>query len=168
LNVRAVCPFEISQCLLKSDDRCLHVSLVEAEIPEDYDPLVRMLAREVGTSMESPEQFIKYVPWTPAEKRAALRAFDDALERRFSAIITETKRKMANVVDPSDLWELETYLTESGKTIDRIYQYRYSDLLRVFSILMRDGWLKEADLVGLQPDKIAEVKRQRGGLTHDL
>jgi hypothetical protein len=23
---------------------------------------------------------------------------------------------------------------------------------------MRDGWLKEADLVGLQPDKIAKVK----------
>lgn len=28
----------------------------------------------------------------------------------------------------------------------------------MFAILMRDGWLKEADLVGLQPDKIAEVK----------
>ena len=50
------------------------------------------------------------------------------------------------------------YLTESRNTIDRIYQYRYSGLLRVFSILMRDGWLKEADLVGLKPDKIAEVK----------
>ena len=108
--------------------------------------------------MESPEQFIKYVPWTPAEKKAARRAFDEALGRHLSAIIAEAKRRMANVVDPSDLWELETYLTESRKTIDRIYQYRYSDLLRVFSILMRDGWLKEADLVGLQPDKIAEVK----------
>ena len=108
--------------------------------------------------MESPEQYIKYVPWTPAEKKAARRAFDEALGRHLSAIIAEAKRRMANVVDPSDLWELETYLTESRKTIDRIYQYRYSDLLRVFSILMRDGWLKEADLVGLQPDKIAEVK----------
>lgn len=108
--------------------------------------------------MESPEQFIKYVPWTPAEKKAARRAFDEALGRHLSAIIAEAKRRMANVVDPSDLWELETYLTESRKTIDRIYQYRYSDLLRVFSILMRDGWMKEADLVGLQPDKIAEVK----------
>jgi hypothetical protein len=117
-----------------------------------------MLAPEVRTSMESPEQFIKYVPWTPAEKKAARRAFDEALGRHLSAIIAEAKRRMANVVDPSDLWELETYLTESRKTIDRIYQYRYSDLLRVFSILMRDGWLKEADLVGLQPDKIAEVK----------
>ena len=108
--------------------------------------------------MESPEQFIKYVPRTPAEKKAARRAFDEALGRHLSAIIAEAKRRMANVMDPSDLWELETYLTESRKTIDRIYQYRYSDLLRVFSILMRDGWLKEADLVGLQPDQIAEVK----------
>lgn len=117
-----------------------------------------MPAPEVETSMESPEQFIRYVHWTPAEKKAARRAFDEALGRHLSAIIAEAKRKMTNVVDPSDLWELETYLTESRKTVDRIYQYRYSDLLQVFSILMRDGWLKEADLVGLQPDKIAEIK----------
>jgi Photoprotection regulator fluorescence recovery protein len=117
-----------------------------------------MIAPEVGTSMESPEQFIKYVPWTPAEKKAARRAFDEALGRNLSAIIAEAKRRMANVADPSDLWELEAYLTESRKTVDRVYQYRYSDLLRVFSILMRDGWLKETDLVGLQPDKIADIK----------
>lgn len=108
--------------------------------------------------MESPEQFIKYVPWTPAEKKAARRAFDEALGRNLSAIIAEAKRRMANVADPSDLWELEEYLTESRKTVDRVYQYRYSDLLHVFSILMRDGWLKETDLVGLQPDKIADIK----------
>lgn len=108
--------------------------------------------------MESPEQFIKYVHWTPAEKKTARRAFDEALGRNLSAIIAEAKRRMVNVADPSDLWELEAYLTESRKTVDRVYQYRYSDLLRVFSILMRDGWLKEADLVGLQPDKIADIK----------
>ena len=117
-----------------------------------------MPAPEVETSMESPEEFIRYVHWTPAEKKAARRAFDEALGRHLSAIIAEAKRRMTNVVDPSGLWELEAYLTESRKTVDRIYQYRYSDLLRVFSILMRDGWLKDADLVGLQPDKIAEIK----------
>jgi hypothetical protein len=117
-----------------------------------------MPAPEVETSMESPEEFIRYVHWTPAEKKAARRAFDEALGRHLSAIIAEAKRRMTNVADPSDLWELEAYLTESRKTVDRIYQYRYSDLLRVFSILMRDGWLKDADLVGLQPDKIAEIK----------
>ena len=117
-----------------------------------------MPAPEVETSMQSPEEFIRYVHWTPAEKKAARRAFDEALGRHLSAIIAEAKRRMTNVVDPSDLWELEAFLTESRKTVDRIYQYRYSDLLRVFSILMRDGWLKDADLVGLQPDKIAEIK----------
>ena len=91
-------------------------------------------------------------------RRKQPEAFDEALGRHLSAIIAEAKRRIANVVDRSDLWELETYLTESRKTIDRTYQYRYSDLLRVFAILMRDGWLKEADLVGLQPDKIAKVK----------
>jgi hypothetical protein len=108
--------------------------------------------------MEPPEQFTEYVHWTPAEKKAARRAFDEALGRNLSAIIAEAKRRMVNVADPSDLWELEAYLTESRKTVDRVYQYRYSDLLRVFSILMRDGWLKEADLLGLQPDKIADIK----------
>jgi hypothetical protein len=107
--------------------------------------------------MESPEEFIRYVHWTPAGKKAARRAFDEALGRHLSAIIGEAKRRMTNVVDPFDLWELEAYLTESRKTVDRIFQYRYSDLLRVFSILMRDGWLKDADLVGLQPDKIVEI-----------
>ena len=101
--------------------------------------------------MDSAEQFTKHVPWTPAEKKAARRAFDEALGRHLSAIIAEAKRRMANAVDPSDLWELEAYLTESRKTIDQVYQYRYSDLLRVFAILVRDGWLKETDLVGLQP-----------------
>jgi len=65
---------------------------------------------------------------------------------------------MAKVVDPSDLWELEEYLTESRKTIDRVYQYRHSDLLRVFALLMREGWLKEPDLVSLGADKIAQIK----------
>lgn len=66
---------------------------------------------------------------------------------------------MANVNEPSQLWELEAYLTESRKTVDRIYQFRYSDLRRVFSVLMRDEWLREADLAGLQPEKIADIKR---------
>jgi hypothetical protein len=67
----------------------------------------------------------------------------------YPAIIAEAKRMMANVASSSDLWEVEAYLTERRKNLDRIYQFRYSDLLRVFSVLMRDGWLHEADLVGL-------------------
>src|SRR5438132_5950250 len=114
---------------------------------------------EGGTSMDSLEQFRNNVRWTAAEKKVARKAFENALERHLSAITAEAKRMMANVTDPSDLWQVEAYLTESRKTVDRMYQFRYSDLLRVFSILMQDEWLKEADLVGLQPEKIADITR---------
>jgi hypothetical protein len=99
------------------------------------------------------------VRWTDAEKKTARKAFDQALGRNLAAIIARAKRRMAEVVEPSDLWELEAYLTESRKSVDRAYQFRYSRLLTVFSILMRDGWLKEEDLLGLQADKIANIRR---------
>ena len=102
--------------------------------------------------MASFDQFKDEVRWTATEKKVARRAFDRALDRYLSAITKEAKRMMANVADPSDLWQVEAYLTESRKTVDRLYQFRYSDLLQVFSILMRDEWLKEAELVGLQPE----------------
>jgi hypothetical protein len=117
--------------------------------------------------MDSFEQFGNNMRWTAAEKKVARRAFENALERHLSAITAEAKRMMANVADPSDLWQVEAYLTESRKTVDRIYQFRYSDLLRVFSTLMRDEWLKEADLVGLQPEKIADIYTRRREPTSD-
>lgn len=111
--------------------------------------------------MASIEQSGNNVRWTAAEKKVARRAFDQTLGRHLSAIIAEAKQRMASVTDPS---EVEAYLTESRKTVDRIYQFRYSDLLRVFSVLMRDEWLQEADLVGVQPDKIADIKRSAEAL----
>lgn len=120
------------------------------------------------TSMESFEQFTDNVRWTAAEKKVARRAFDQALGRHLTAITAEAKRRMANVVHPTDLWELEAYLTQSRKSVDRIYQFRYSDLLRVFAVLMRDDWLKEADLVGPQPEKIADIKRSAVALRRML
>ena len=107
--------------------------------------------------MDSLEQFRNNVRWTAAEKKVARKAFENALERHLSAITAEAKRMMANVADPSHLWQVEAYLTESRKTVNRMYQFRYSDLLQVFSILMQHEWLKEADLVGLQPEKIADI-----------
>jgi hypothetical protein len=67
------------------------------------------------------------VRWTGAEKKVARRAFDAALECHLSAIIAEAKRMMADVADPSDLWEVEAYLTDSRKTVDRI-EFTNSDI----------------------------------------
>jgi hypothetical protein len=51
------------------------------------------------------------------------------------------------------------YLSERRRDVSRVYHYSYSDLDIVFSRLMRDGWLTEADLAGLRPEKIADIKR---------
>lgn len=102
--------------------------------------------------------FIREVKWTATEKKVARKAYDKAFERQCTAIATEAKRMLENIADPSDVWQVEVYLRDHRKTVDRVYHYSYSDLLQVFSILMRDGWLKEADLDGIQPEKIVEIK----------
>jgi hypothetical protein len=109
--------------------------------------------------MNGIEHFREDVSWTANEKKVARKAFDSALERNLAAITAEAKRRMADVSNPSDLWRVEEYLTENGKAVDRLYQFKYSDLIRVFSNLMRDGWLRETDLVGLKSEKIADIKR---------
>ena len=75
------------------------------------------------TSIKSFEQFTDNVRWTAAEKKVPRRAFDQALGRHLTAIVAEAKGRMANVIDPADLWELEAYLTESRKSVNRIYQF---------------------------------------------
>ena len=111
-----------------------------------------------GRSSMDFKQFQDEVTWTVREKKKARRAFDKAFERHCTTITADAKRMLENVTAPSDIWRVEEYLPEHRKTVDRIYDYRYSHLLLVFSRLMRDGWLTEADLAGLQKEKIARVK----------
>ena len=108
--------------------------------------------------MESLKQFADRETWTPTEKKTARRAFDKAFERHCARITAEARRMLENVTAPSDIWRVQEYLFEHRRTVDRIYDYRYSQLLLVFSRLMRDGWLTEADLAGLEPEKIASIK----------
>ena len=61
---------------------------------------------------------------------------------------------------PSDVFRLQEYLTEQRKIVDGLYDYRYSRLLGVFGRLLSNGWLREADLHGLQPEKIAKIKQE--------
>lgn len=109
--------------------------------------------------MNAIPEFGDNVHWTNSEKKVARKAFDQALKRNLQEIIAEAKQRMAKVNEPSDLWDLEAYLTESRKAVDRTYQFRSSTLLTVFSNLMAEGRLTEGDLVGLHPDKIQHIKR---------
>jgi hypothetical protein len=63
-----------------------------------------------------------------------------------------------NIEQPTDLWDLEHYLTESRKRIDRTYDYRYSVLTDVFGSLIREGRLSEKELQGLGEDKLESIR----------
>jgi hypothetical protein len=99
--------------------------------------------------------------WSATEKAIARRAFDSALQRELDAVIQEAKERAARVSQPADLWELEHWLTQRRKEIDRTYDYRYSVLPLVFRNLIRDGRLSEQELQGLAEDKLAYIRQAR-------
>jgi hypothetical protein len=97
--------------------------------------------------------------WSHAEKAIAREAFDRALHGELAEVIREAKGRAAEIEQPTDLWELESYLTQRRTEIDRKYDYRYSVLPSVFAILIREGRLREDELRGLAEDKLWYVRR---------
>lgn len=97
--------------------------------------------------------------WSHAEKTVARRAFDLALGKELEDLIREAKGRSARIEEPSELWDLETWLTKRRREIDQSYDYRYSVLPLVFAQLLRDGRLTEDDLRGLGKEKLDRIRR---------
>ncbi|MBV9265250.1 MAG: hypothetical protein JO061_03685 [Acidobacteriaceae bacterium] len=102
--------------------------------------------------------------WSPPEKAAARRAFDQALKNELEELVREAKGMAAAVVEASDLWNLESWLAERRRELDRKYDYRYSVLPIVFATLVKQGRITEKDLHGLAPEKVGLIL----GLAHSL
>jgi hypothetical protein len=96
--------------------------------------------------------------WSKSEKAIARTAFDAALGRELQEVIQEAKRMANGIQKSSDLWELEQYLTERRKEIDRKYDYRYSQLTHVFGRLLYENRLSEEDLRGLREEKLKSIR----------
>ncbi len=97
--------------------------------------------------------------WSNQDKAIARKAFNQALEREFAAVIEKAKQMASRIKEPEDLWNLEDYLTQSRKKIDETYDYRYSVLPLVFGNLLMEGRLREQELQGLGDDKLSLIRR---------
>ncbi|BAV46968.1 hypothetical protein MesoLj113a_29320 [Mesorhizobium sp. 113-1-2] len=97
--------------------------------------------------------------WSASEKKLARHAFDMALEAALAKTMAEFKRKASAVTQPSEMWELEDYLREERRDIDRMFDYRYSQLIYVLAHLIRLGHLDEKLLAGLSQDKWDAIRR---------
>jgi len=97
--------------------------------------------------------------WTKAEKKIAKEAFDLAYQRECKKIIDDIKKH--KLKKPEDIWTLSEMLLKREKEIDQIYDYRYSQLIMVFAILIKRGFLSFKDLDGLSEDKLKQIEKIR-------
>jgi hypothetical protein len=111
-----------------------------------------------GPESRDVQQMVHHLKWSHAEKQIARKAFELALDREFQTVIRRAKDMAGKIEQPTDLWELEHYLTQSRKKIDRTYDYRYSVLTEVFGRLIREGRLSEKEIRGLGRDKLESIR----------
>ena len=95
--------------------------------------------------------------WSRSEKAIARKAFDAALKRELHEVMQETKQMASQIQQSSDLWDLELYLTERRKDIDRKYDTRGSRLKDVLGRLLYENRLCEEDLRGLREEKMKSI-----------
>ena len=98
------------------------------------------------------------VTWSRAEKAVARRAYDAALERELREVMEDARQRASRIRQPSDIWELEQYLTQRRKEIDRKYQFRASHLTQVLGELLHQKRISERELRGLHEDKLKSVQ----------
>ena len=96
--------------------------------------------------------------WSRSEKALARKAFEAALAQELHQVIQETKRMANEIMQSSDLWDLELHLTQCRKEIDRKYDFRGSRLTHVLGRLLYEGRVDEEQLRGLREDKLKSIR----------
>ena len=97
------------------------------------------------------------VTWSRSEKAIARQAFDAALKRELQELMQEAREIARKIKQPSDLWDLQEYLTQRRKEIDHKYNYRYSHLTQVFGRLLYETRVSEEELRGFSEDKLKTI-----------
>jgi hypothetical protein len=105
--------------------------------------------------------------WSKSEKAIVRTAFDAALGRELHEVIQKAKQMANEIQQSSDLWDLEHYLTERRKEIDRNYDYRYSQLTYVFGRLLYERRVSEEELRGIREDKLKSIRSFAKFLSED-
>jgi len=100
----------------------------------------------------------KELKWSATEKKIARSAFDLALKNEMTKLKIELCQKVSKTMTNKEVWALEEFLSKYRKDFDNKYDYRYSQLLRVFGILIYEGFISLDDLEGLADDKIEAIK----------
>lgn len=97
--------------------------------------------------------------WSDSGKKLARRVFHAALDAELAETMADVKARAAAAATPDDLWALEEHLGRRRREVDEKYDNRYSRLLFVFGVLLREQRIQASDLAGLAEDKRTVVAR---------
>ena len=100
--------------------------------------------------------------WSDSEKKLSRRVFESALQKELADTVTEFKAMAASINTIDQMWPLRDYLHDKQREIDFKYDYRYSQLIRVFGVLLRERRIEEKDLKGLSEEKMDAIRRFAG------
>jgi len=101
---------------------------------------------------------MKDFKWNQREKLIARASYDKAFKNECNHIISTLSEKVSNITEPKGIWEIADYLNDKRKEIFQKYDYRYSALIRVFGVLVCEGWIQIKDLVGLEEAKLLRIQ----------
>ena len=101
---------------------------------------------------------MKELKWSIAEKKAARKAFDKAYLSEIKEIIMSLSKEVQKISNDQDVWKLHDYLTKKRSSIDTKYDYRYSKLIMVFGLLLKEKYLAIDDLKELSKEKLELIK----------
>jgi len=96
--------------------------------------------------------------WTNSEKRVARVAFEGARVAELNDLLLQFKQHAAQAKEIDEVWEIRDWLNAEQRQFERNYDFRYSQLIRVFGHLLARRPIDINALQGLSDEKIAAIK----------
>ena len=79
------------------------------------------------------------------------------VNRNHNLMIERIRDFAAMATSNQDLAGINNYLTKSLDKIDRKYDYRYSQLINLFALLLAEGNISRSDLDVFSTDKVEQI-----------
>jgi len=95
--------------------------------------------------------------WSKKEKEIARKVFDAAYKREYEAVRQHVIKMTQEKTGLNEIWHVGDFLYKKRKEIDYKYDYRYSQLIRVFGTLVYQKWISTEELMGIDEEKKEKI-----------
>lgn len=97
--------------------------------------------------------------WTIQESSLVKAALTTARSREVETLVQVVRQQSSEITSLEDLWQLNDFLSARRFDLDGKYDdsENEEEILFVLAKLIKDGWLRSQDLVGLEASKLSKI-----------